>query len=103
MKREQFKEYCDAEFENIDAVSIELFSVVKNKKSIYQHRYKSRVVVFMVTKAVISKTTLLKNLPSPLFTKEGDYTHLHPSQEGISLPLVKGVYPPLAAPKATRG
>ena len=51
----------------------------------------------MVTKAVISKTTLLKNLPSPLsvasrtdFTKEGDYTHLHPSQEGISLPLVKG-------------
>ncbi len=65
----------------------------------------------MVTKAVISKTTLLKNLPSPLFTKEGDYTHLHPSQEGISLPEpalsavegVKGVYPPLAAPKATRG
>jgi uncharacterized protein YutE (UPF0331/DUF86 family) len=35
MKREQLKEYCDAEFENIDAVLIELFSVVKNKKSRY--------------------------------------------------------------------
>lgn len=35
MKRQQIKEYCDAEFENIDAVLIELFSVVKNKKSKY--------------------------------------------------------------------
>src|SRR4030042_2585119 len=65
-------------------------TIPKPVKSIYQHRYKSRVVVFMVTKAVISKTTLLKNLPPPLFTKEGDYTHLPPPQEGISLPLVKG-------------
>jgi hypothetical protein len=35
----------------------------------------------------------LKNLPLPLFTKEGYYF----------FPLVKGVYPPLAALKATRG
>lgn len=35
----------------------------------------------------------LKNIPSPLFAKEGAY----------SLPLAKEVYPPPAAPKATRG
>jgi outer membrane protein TolC len=35
------------------------------------------------------KKTNLKNLPSPLFSKEGNYTPLHPSQEGNS-PLSKG-------------
>jgi uncharacterized protein YutE (UPF0331/DUF86 family) len=47
MKREQFKEYCDAEFENIDAVSIELFSVVKNKKSKYSTAELAAIATFI--------------------------------------------------------
>ncbi len=47
MKREQLKEYCDAEFENIDAVSIELFSVVKNKKSKYSTAELAAIATFI--------------------------------------------------------
>ena len=35
MESHQLKEYCEAEFENIDAVVSELFSVVKAKESGY--------------------------------------------------------------------
>ena len=35
MIKHQLKEYCEAEFENIDAVTSELFSVVKTEKSEY--------------------------------------------------------------------
>jgi hypothetical protein len=35
MKRQQLKEYCEAEFENIDAVMVYLYSVVKPKKNGY--------------------------------------------------------------------
>lgn len=35
MKRQQLKEYCEAEFENIDAVVSELFSFVSTEKSEY--------------------------------------------------------------------
>lgn len=35
MPNEQLREYCDAEFENIDAVVAELFLIAKAKKSAY--------------------------------------------------------------------
>jgi len=35
MKNEQLREYCDAEFENIDTVKAELWSVVMPEKSKY--------------------------------------------------------------------
>lgn len=35
MTKKQLKEYCKAEFENIDSVLSELFSVIKDKKSEY--------------------------------------------------------------------
>lgn len=47
MKKEQLKEYCDAEFENVDAVLIELFSVVKNKKSRYSTAELAAIATFI--------------------------------------------------------
>ena len=35
MPKHQLKEYCEAEFENIDTVVFELFSIVKTAKSEY--------------------------------------------------------------------
>ena len=35
MTRHQIKEYCEAEFENINAVTSELFSIIKTEKTEY--------------------------------------------------------------------
>ena len=45
---------------------------------------------YKAIKDIKIELTFIKNLPSPLFAKEGHYTPLHPSQEGIIPPFGKG-------------
>lgn len=47
MTRQQLKEYCEAEFENIDAVVSELFSVVKTEKSEYSTTELAAIATFL--------------------------------------------------------
>lgn len=47
MTRQQLKEYCEAEFENIDAVVSELFSVVKTEKSEYSTAELAAIATFI--------------------------------------------------------
>ncbi len=47
MKNHQLKEYCEAEFENIDAVVSELFFIVKAKKSGYSIAELAAVATFI--------------------------------------------------------
>ncbi len=47
MTKQQIKEYCEAEFENIDAVVFELFSVVKTEKSEYSTAELAAIATFI--------------------------------------------------------
>ena len=47
MTKHQLKEYCEAEFENIDAVTSELFSVVKTEKSEYSTPELAAIATFI--------------------------------------------------------
>lgn len=47
MKNHQLKEYCEAEFENIDTVVSELFSIVKAKKSGYSIAELAAIATFI--------------------------------------------------------
>jgi len=47
MQKQQLKEYCDAEFENIDAVLRELFSVVQPDRSEYTTAELAAIAVFL--------------------------------------------------------
>jgi len=47
MKKNQVKEYCEAEFENIDGVVLELFSVVKAGKSDYSTAELAAIATFI--------------------------------------------------------
>ncbi len=47
MIKHQLKEYCEAEFENIDAVTSELFSVVKTEKSEYSTPELAAIATFI--------------------------------------------------------
>jgi len=47
MTKHQLKEYCEAEFENIDAVTSELFSVIKTEKSEYSTPELAAIATFI--------------------------------------------------------
>lgn len=47
MLKHQLKEYCEAEFENIDTVVCELFSVVKTEKSEYSSAELAAIATFI--------------------------------------------------------
>lgn len=47
MKNQQLREYCEAEFENIDLVVAELFNVVKAEKSDYTTAELAAVATFL--------------------------------------------------------
>ncbi len=47
MTKQQLKEYCDAEFENIDAVVSELFLVVRADKTTYTTAELAAIAVFL--------------------------------------------------------
>jgi vacuolar-type H+-ATPase subunit D/Vma8 len=47
MLKHQLKEYCEAEFENIDTVVCELFSVVKTEKSEYSTAELAAIATFI--------------------------------------------------------
>jgi len=47
MPKHQLKEYCEAEFENIDTVVFELFSIVKTAKSEYSTAELAAIATFI--------------------------------------------------------
>lgn len=47
MTKRQLKEYCEAEFENIDFVTSELLSVVKSKKTKYSTPELAAIATFI--------------------------------------------------------
>jgi hypothetical protein len=47
MTNEQLREYCDAEFENIDSVKAELWSVVRSEKSKYSIAELAAIATFI--------------------------------------------------------
>jgi hypothetical protein len=47
MPKHQLKEYCEAEFENIDIVVFELFSIVKTAKSEYSTAELAAIATFI--------------------------------------------------------
>lgn len=47
MKNQQLREYCEAEFENIDLVVTELFNVVKDEKSDYTTVEMAAIATFL--------------------------------------------------------
>lgn len=74
MKSHQLREYCDAEFENIDAVVTELFAVVKTNQSKYSNADLAAIATFVhnfyngienILKRVLSlKQREMKNTPT---------------------------------------
>jgi len=47
MPKHQLKKYCEAEFENIDTVVFELFSIVKTAKSEYSNAELAAIATFI--------------------------------------------------------
>ena len=74
MTDQQLKEYCDAEFENIDAVVSDLFSVVKDDASEYSTPDLAAIATFLhniyngfeniLKRVLISEKIEIKNTPT---------------------------------------
>ena len=74
MTDQQLKEYCEAEFENIDTVASELFSVVKDDASEYSTPELAAIATFLhniyngfeniLKRVLISEKTVIKNSPT---------------------------------------
>ena len=47
MQKRQLREYCEAEFENIDTVMLQLFSIVKTEKSEYSTAELAAIATFI--------------------------------------------------------
>lgn len=47
MRKDQIKEYCEAEFENIDATLAELALIVKSDKSVYSTGELAAIATFL--------------------------------------------------------
>lgn len=78
MKSQQLKEYCEAEFENIDTVVAELFLVVKHEKVKYSNADLAAIAVFIhnfyngienITKRILSFKNIVIN-DSPTWHKD---------------------------------
>ncbi len=74
MTDQQLKEYCEAEFENIDTVASDLFAVVKSNKSDYSRVELAAISTFLhniyngfeniLKRVLLSGQTAIRNTPT---------------------------------------